>query len=166
MSTIKEYHSLIDVMDVQVIGIRGETNFDVIIEHFVSLGGDVVLLDPKMVCGKDHILSAVMHAERSFLNGTNRSKTLLTEIILYAAGDRQIGKAMEKMRPKEESKEMVAVLMNIKDPKLDRIGMERCDEIVEASIEKAKNLGIEMFDGISCEDAALEHVAMLDLMKQ
>jgi len=153
-------------MNVQVIGIKGDAGFDEIIKHFTSLGGDVVLLDPNMVCGKDHILSAVMHAERAMSEGTNRSKTLLTETILYAAGDRQIGRAMEKMRPKKGNKEMVAVLFNIGDPKLEKIKMTRCDWVMDASPEKAKNLGAEVFDGISCEDAVLEHVAMADLLKQ
>ena len=153
-------------MNVQVIGIKGGAGFDDIVKHFTGLGGDVVLFDPKMVCGRDHILSAVMHAERALENGTNRSKTLLTETILYAAGERQIGRAMEKMRPKEGKDGMVAVIFGTDDPQLERIGMVRCDEIMEASPEKAKNLGADLFDGISCEDAVLEHVAVTDLLKQ
>jgi KEOPS complex subunit Cgi121 len=153
-------------MDVQVIGIRGDAVFEDIIRHFTGMGGETILLDPNMVCGKDHILSSVMHAERAFANGTNRSKTILTETILYAAGDRQIGRATEKMRPKSGSKGMVAVLFNIRDPRLEDIGMERCDEIMSASSEKAKNLGADLYDGISCEDSVLEHVAMVDLLKQ
>ena len=153
-------------MSVQVIGIKGGASFGDIVKHFTGLGGDVVLLDPNMVCGRDHVLSAVMHAERAMENGTNRSKTLLTETILYAAGDRQIGRAMEKMKPKEGKDGMVAVLFGIGDPHLDRIGMVRCDEIMEASPEKARNLGADLFDGISCEDAVLEHVAATDLLKQ
>jgi len=153
-------------MNVQVIGIKGDLGFDEIIKHFTELGGDVVLLDPGMVCGKDHILSAVMHAERAITNGTNRSKTLLTETILYAAGERQIGRAIEKMRPKDGKSGMVAVLFGVEEPCLDKMGMVRCDEIMSASQEKAKNLGADLFDGISCEDAVLEHVAMTDLLKQ
>ncbi|MCL2032755.1 MAG: hypothetical protein FWG96_05755 [Methanomassiliicoccaceae archaeon] len=152
-------------MNVQVIGIKCDIGFDEIVRHFTEMGGDVVLLDPDMVCGRDHIISAATHAERAFRNGTNRSKTLLTETILYAAGERQIGRAMEKMRPKEGRYEMVAVLFGTDDPKLGLIGAERCDVIMEASPEKVKNLGADLFDGISCEDAALEHVAMSDLLK-
>jgi KEOPS complex subunit Cgi121 len=153
-------------MNVQVIGMKGCCGYDEIIEHFVGLGGDVVLFDADVVCGKDYILSAVMHAERAFSNGTNRSKTLLTETILYAAGERQIGRAMEKMRPKAGNDKIVAVLFNIDDPMLDRIGMERCDSIMDASPEKLRDLGADIFEGISPEDAALEHVAMTDLLKQ
>ena len=153
-------------MNVQVIGIKGSIGFDDIVKHFTGLGGDVVLLDPNMVCGRDHIISAVMHAERAIANGTNRSKTLLTETLLYAAGDRQIGRAIEKMRPKNGNDGMVAVLFDINDPKLEQIGLLRCDGLIDASPEKARNLGVDVFDGMSCEDAALEHVAMVDLLKQ
>ncbi|MDR3075466.1 MAG: hypothetical protein LBU30_05475 [Candidatus Methanoplasma sp.] len=153
-------------MDVQVIGIKGGAGFSDIVRHFTGMGGDVILMDPDMVCGRDHILSSVMHAERAFRNGTNRSKTLLTEMILYAAGDRQIGRAMEMMRPKDGSENMVAVILNISDPRLGEIGMVRCDSLMEASPEKVRNLRADTFDGISCEDAALEHVAMTDLLKQ
>ncbi|MDR2699105.1 MAG: hypothetical protein LBB30_05475 [Candidatus Methanoplasma sp.] len=153
-------------MKVQVIGIRGAAGFDEVVRHFTELGGDAVLLDPRMVCGRDHLLSAALHAERAFKNGTNRSKTLLTETILYAAGERQIGRAMEKMRPKDQKEGMAAVLFDVDDPKLDLIGMTRCDEIMDASPEKAKNLGADVFEGTSCEDAVLEHVAMADLLKQ
>ncbi|MDR0887705.1 MAG: hypothetical protein LBM39_00760 [Candidatus Methanoplasma sp.] len=152
--------------DVKVIGIRGAAGFDEIVSHFTGLGGEVVLLDPEMVCGKDHILSAVAHAERAFRNGTNRSKTLLTEIILYAAGDRQIGRATERMRPKPDTDEMVAVLLDIENPRIEEIGLERCDGIMDASESKAINLDIEEVPGVPYEDLVLERVALVDLMKQ
>ena len=154
------------VSDVKVIGLRGEASFDDMVQHFTSLGGEVVIMDPMYVCGKDHIISAVRHAERSFANGTNRSKTLLTEIILYAAGERQISKAMSRMRPKEGCKEYVLALLDIPDDlKLDLIGMERDDSIVDANEEKAKAMGLDTSFGIDYEDLALEMVALLELAK-
>ena len=152
--------------DVQVIGIRGDASFERMVEHFTSLGGEVVIMDPMYVCGKDHIISAVRHAERSFEHGTNRSKTLLTEIILYAAGERQISKAMARMRPKERSNEYVLALLDCpSDLKLDEIGMERDDSIIEANESKAKAMGLDSSFGIPYEDQALEMVALLDLAK-
>lgn len=154
------------VSDVKVIGLRGEASFDDMVQHFTSMGGEVVIMDPMYVCGKDHIISAVRHAERSFANGTNRSKTLLTEIILYAAGERQISKAMSRMRPKEGSKEYVLALLDIPDDlKLADIGMERDDSIADANEEKAKAMGLDTSFGIDYEDLALEMVALLELAK-
>ena len=154
------------VSDVKVIGVRGEASFDDMVKHFTSLGGDVVVMDPMYVCGKDHIISAVRHAERSFANGTNRSKTLLTETILYAAGERQISKAMSRMRPKEGCKEYALALIDVPDElRLDDIGMERDDSIIEPNESKAKAMGLDTSFGIDYGDLALEMVALLELAK-
>jgi len=152
--------------NIEIIGMSGDTSFEDIVKHFIGLGGDVILLDPNMVCGKDHLTSAVMHAERAFGNGTNRSKNILTETILYAAGERQISKAIEKMKPKKGCKEMAAIIFEVKSFELDAIGMKRHDELLNSTEEKARNLGVETYKGVFVEDAVLEHVALLDLMKQ
>ena len=150
--------------DVTVIGIRCERPFDEIIEHFRSLGGDAVLMNPEYVCGRDHILSAVMHAERAFEHNTNRSRTLLTETILYAAGERQISKALEKMMPK--TNEMATAVFGVKDLCLERIDAVSDDRIIECTNKKLNDLGIDRFEGISCEDLVLEMVAVMDIQKQ
>lgn len=154
------------VSDVKIIGIRGACPFDEIVRHFTSMGGDVVLIDPLYVYGKDHVISAVQHAERSFTHKTNRSKTLLTEILMYASGERQISKALTRMRPKKGCEEFVAVVIDIPDLKLDEISMTRCDEIIDGTPEKAKAMGLDSNGlNIPLEELALELVAMLDIAK-
>ena len=154
------------VADVRVIGLRGDASFDDMVKHFTSLGGEVVIMDPMYVCGKDHIISAVRHAERSFEHGTNRSKTILTEILLYAAGERQISKALEKMKPKAGCREYALALLDVPDDmKLNDIGMERDDSILDANVNKADALGLDHSFDIPIEDLALEMVALLDLAK-
>ncbi len=161
---IKYTHLLKEIMHFNVIGIKGPTSFETIVSHFTSMGGDVVLLDSDMVAGKDHAMSAALHAERAFREGTNRSKTLQTEIIIYCAWERQIGKAMAKMRPKKGRDEFVAVLMNVNDPRLDEIGMIRDDSIVDATPWKAERLGLRSYF-LSPEDQAIENVAIVELQK-
>ncbi len=152
--------------DVQVIGLRGRFSFDDAVRHFTSLGGEVVLFDPSMVCGKAHIESAVMHADRSFAEGTNRARNILTEIVLYAACERQIGKAVKKMSPKDGSEGMVAAVLNVKgDLQLELLEAERDDSLCDPSPGKARNLGAELFEGIPPEECVLEQVAMVDLLK-
>ena len=151
-------------MDFKVIGMRGNAGFDDIVSHFTSMGGEVVLMNPGMVCGRDHVIAAAMHAERSFEEGTNRSKTILTEIILYAAWERQISKALSKMKPVDGSGEYVALLIDIDDPKLDSIGMERDDSLLDATDSKAEKLGLKK-GKISYEDQAVENVALSELLK-
>lgn len=152
-------------MRFDVIGIRGDAPFEKIVSHFTSMGGDVVLLDPDMVAGKAHAMSAAIHAERAFNEGTNRSKTLPTEIIIYCAWERQIGKALDKMRPKPGRNEYVAILMNVNEPRLDEICMERDDSIVDATLWKSEKLGLRSCF-LSPEDQAVENVAMVELQKQ
>ena len=149
-------------MDLKVIGMEGEAPFDEIVAHFTSMGGEVVLMDPDKILGKEHVISAAIHAERSFEEGTNRSKSILTEIILYAAWERQISKALSKMKPKNGK--YVALLIDIDDPQLDAIGMVRNDSLIDATPEKAKALGLnDPF--LSYEQQAVENVAMVELLK-
>ena len=151
-------------MHLQVIGMHGNATFEQMVGHFTSMGGDCVLVDPDMVVGRDHLLSAAEHAERAFREGTNRSKTVLTEIILYSAWERQIGKAMTKMKPKEGRNDYVALLIDIDDPRLEEIGMTRDDSLFEATPEKAERLGL-IVGSLSFEDQAVENVAMVELLK-
>ena len=150
-------------MDVSVIGLRG-ASFGGTVEWFRSRGLEPVLLEPSMVCGRDHCISAVMHAERAFAEGKNRSRTLTTETVMYAAAERQIGKALEKMKPK--GGDMVAVVLGSSDPDLSGLGAETDDSLFAPSEEKARNLGAELFPGVPPEDCVLEAVASVDLMKQ
>lgn len=153
-------------MKAEAVGIRGPCGFDAIMAHFESLGGGALLLDPMRVCGREHILSAVEHAERAFARGANRSKSLLTETMLYAAGERQISKALELMHPKPGRSEYVAVLFDQPDDlRLGDISMERDDSIMGCTPEKAEAMGLANGMGIPPEDLALERVALLDLMK-
>lgn len=152
---------------ITVIGVTGDCPFDRAVEHFTSMGGEVILLNPLYVYGERHILSAVMHAERAFANGTHRSKTLLTETIMYIAGERQASKALKKVRPVSDSGPRVAVLFDIDDPKLDEIGLVRDDSIVAGTPEKAATMGLDAFgQDVDFEELALESVAMLDIEKQ
>ena len=151
-------------MRFDVIGMRGDAEFETIVKHFTGMGGDVVLLDPDAVAGRDHAVAAAHHAQRAFDEGTNRSKSLPTEIILYAAWERQIGRAMDKMRPKPGCDRFVAVLMDIDDPRLDDIGMVRDDSVMDVTPEKAEALGLSG-RMVSPEDQAIENVAMVELQK-
>ena len=154
------------VSDLKVIGIKGNAPFQSIVDHFISLGGEVVLMNPMYVYGKDHIISAVEHAERAFRNGTNRSKTIMMEIIMYAAGDRQISSALSKMKPRPDTTEYVAAVLDVPgDLMLDKIGMVRDDKLIEGTPEKAKLIGLMDCEGISYDQLILEKVALLDVAK-
>lgn len=153
-------------MDVRVLGLRGDFTFEDAVAHFADIGADVALVDPEMVCGRGHLVSAAMHAERVFAEGTNRSKSMIVETILYAACERQIGRALAKMKPRTDGEMVAAVLGFDGDLRLDALGAKEDDSLFAPSADKALRVGAVLFDGVSPEDCVLEQVAMVDLMKQ
>lgn len=153
--------------EVRIVGLRGPATFEEVDRHFESLGVDAVLLDPSVVCGRAHLQSAVMHAERAFAEGRNRSRRLVTETILYTVCERQIRRALDLAKPNPASGGMVALVLDYSgDLRLDSIGMMEDDSLIEPSPDKAAKIGAEPFDGVSTEDEVLERVASLDLQKQ
>ena len=149
-----------------IIGTRGICPFNRAVEHFTSKGGDVIILNPLYVYCEEQVLSAVEHAERAFRNGTNRSKTILTEIIMYISGERQASKALRKVRPAEGAEESILVLLNIDDPELESIGLVEDATILESNDEKAKALGLDTKGmDVDLRALAMELVAMLDVEK-
>ncbi|MCQ2056288.1 MAG: hypothetical protein MJY64_02310 [archaeon] len=150
----------------KTIGIKGNTSFDDIINYFQSLGGDVILINPTYVCGKNHLISAVEHAKRSLLNGTNRSNGIFTETAMYIAGEKQISKAIKKIKPEKKCGEYAAVIINIEgEVDLTKINMIRDDSILNANKEKADTLGLDYSSKLPLEDLALESVAVFDVLK-
>ncbi len=152
---------------IRVIGLRGDFTFEQAMDHFETLGAEVALLDPESVCGKDHLVSAYSHAERAFEEGRNRSKKIVTEMILYAAFERQIGRALAAVKPREGSGCVVAAVIGYDgDLHLEKLHAVEDSSLLAPSAEKARRLGVELFDGVPPEDAVLEQVAFVDLMKQ
>lgn len=151
-------------MDYNIIGMRGDTPFQDIISHYISCGCEIILLNPDYVMGRKHLESAIFHAERAMKNGTNRSKSLISEIILYAAWERQINKALEKMKPPTDSKQYVAIILGSSDCDVDSISMKKDDSIIEPNDEKAKLLGLDD-PFLDYSSQAVERVADVDLLK-
>lgn len=151
-------------MQYRAMGIRGSASFEEILDHLTARGLRAVLMDPAYIAGPDHMLSAAMHAERAIAQGTARSKTFETEAILYCAWERQIGKANERMRPKEGATEHALLIAGEGDPDLGAIGIEIDDTILSVDDAKRGRLGLsDPF--LSPEDQALENVASVDLLK-
>lgn len=149
----------------KAIGIKCEKTPNEIMGHFETVGAEAILFDPDYICGKDHLLSAYIHAERAMEGGTNRSRDLVSETILYASADRQIGRAIKKMSPKKDSDRFVVLIIgNCDDFHLEDIEAERDDSLIDCTEESAKNMNLEKSD-IPYTELILEHVAAVDIMK-
>lgn len=55
----------------------------------------VQAFDARYVAGREHLASALAHAERAFERGENVARERAVEVLLYAAGRRQIRRALE-----------------------------------------------------------------------
>jgi tRNA threonylcarbamoyladenosine modification (KEOPS) complex Cgi121 subunit len=69
------------------------------------------LADASYVAGPSHLLIAAMHALRAFQRGTKRADVLGTEILRFAAAQRQITRALSLMGIKDETRSLGGVLL-------------------------------------------------------
>jgi len=150
---------------------KGDSN--ALLRRASELDAEMVLMDAGMVCGVDHLDSAVFHARRAFERGTNASNTLGMEVILYASGERQISKAKKKMGLHQETAKVAVVVLGPEDVDqvLDDLDLERDDSLLECSLEKAAAFGIERkeLETVGEEmltDLVMEKVAFVEILKR
>jgi KEOPS complex subunit Cgi121 len=140
-------------------------------------------LDAAVVYGADHLISATEHAQRAFDQRTNATNSLALEILLYAAGERQIQKAITKMGVKKGKQTIAFVLVDTLKRKPDK---KTCDLVVdkllrtfhltsdeavlEGSRDTLKRFGItdselRTLPESRYSDLILEKVALVDVIK-
>lgn len=137
-----------------------------------GLGLDVQAFDADMVFGRDHIASALEHARRAFERGTNVASSLMMEVLVYAAGERQISTALDKMGVKEGKDGVVilAVGEGDVDRLLEELRLRRDDSLIDGKAEMLAVFGIterelETVPDDRVMDLVLEKVAMVDILK-
>ncbi|MBN1861257.1 MAG: hypothetical protein JW840_07335 [Candidatus Thermoplasmatota archaeon] len=142
------------------------------------------VMDATMVYSKDHLLSATLHATRACEKGTNATGTLGLEILLYAAGERQIDKAIQKMGVKKGKQKIAVVLtdmlgQNTKGNRAERIRkiflttfhLTADDSVLAGDKQTLKRFGITEKELSTIPedrygDLILEKVAFVDIMKK
>jgi KEOPS complex subunit Cgi121 len=150
-----------------------EGGSNALLKRASALEADVVLLDADMVCGADHLVSAVIHARRAFERGENSSNTLSMEVILYASGERQISKAKKKMGLHQGTEKVAVVLLSPGDidQALSDLCLRRDDSLIDCTMEKAMAFGVrpselETLGERYLQEIVLEKVAFVDLIKR
>lgn len=167
--------------NLQIIGCRGkiesadkfiEDARDHISKFFSEKEVLLQFLDADKILGKEHIHSAIEHAQRAFKRKNNISSTMAMEILIYAAGEPQISNALEKIGLKDGSERIAMVV----DGKLDiegllaHLNLKRDDEILEYKDFKLREFGISENEISTVgkeklKDLVLERVAMVDVRK-
>jgi KEOPS complex subunit Cgi121 len=158
----------------EIVGTRGE---GIAPDRLLGLlrsakGGQVLALDAGMVCGREHLESAVEHALRAFDRGSNSANDIMMETMLYASGERQISKAREKMGLKAGTEGVALVLFGAhKDEVLLITGLEEDESVLECTEDKLLRFGIERRELVAVpaakgKDLVLERVAFVEVLKR
>lgn len=164
-------------MKYTVVGARGKVGH---VEDFVRrlqqeserLGLKAQAFDADMIFGEDHLLSAAEHAERSFARGSNVASDLMVEVLVYAAGERQISKALQKVGVKDDQ-ERIVLLMDAEERVgdfLKSLDLSRDDGLIPGKLESLLEFGIseDEIQTVPPErvlDLVLEQVAFVELLK-
>ena len=135
-------------------------------------GSDVFLADACVVFGRNHLESAVLHAERSRDAGSMATRSLPMEALLYLAGQRQVADAIRVAGIKEGTTVVAMTVFGSApvDDLIAHLGWSRDDDVLNARGKDLRVLGIRdtEFGTVLQEsraDLALERTALLDVLK-
>ena len=168
----------------KIIGAKGFIqNIDDFLEktRIFSEENKVVLqvFDAEVIYDEKHLISALINAKRAFDEKKNTTNTLEMEILLYAAGERQLKLAIPKIGFKK-GKVNIAVLFYDDKNKLDmdfvitkflkELDLKKDNKVLKGDINTLKKFGIidSEIKTVSEErysDLILEKVAMVDIIK-
>jgi KEOPS complex subunit Cgi121 len=147
-----------------------EDFLDAIAEIGEATGATIQAFDAAYVAGDEHLRTAVEHAQRAMARGENVADSMAVEILVYAAGRRQIDRAMEMGVSTGDQAVVLVVTGGDTDAAVDRL--EAAIEPADVSPEPAR---IRAFFDISeaelaataadLERLVCERVALLDVEK-
>lgn len=159
-----------------VEGIARIDDLDSFLDRLASIGGDsgaaVQAFDARYVAGREHLCRAVEFANRAIERGENVARDRAVEILLYAAGRRQIDQALEMGVDEGEMAVVVAVDGGDEAAAVDAVAdlLESGPVLDAADVGRIK----EFFDISDAERGATEadlealvceRVALLDVEK-
>jgi len=140
--------------------------------------------DARLVASKDHLYFAALNALKAFENGTNRSRDMAIEALLYATAQRQIRNAVDIIGITQNSNDVAVLtiteteqqaydaletiselLSGSRDDAVLKMTEEKFDDIKRlfriSDRELEANLVGEGFEKKALIDLVLEHVALL-----
>jgi len=167
---------------ITVVGARGTIkDVDGFLQKMNSFSQDnnvvIQAFNADVIYGKNHLVSAVDHAIRAMDRKTNTTNSLAMEILLYAAGERQLKLAIPKMGVKRGVANIAFVVVDGKkrdermvDELLEDLSLKREDSVLEGNEDTLKAFGlndqaIKTVTKDKYGDLILEKVAMVDIIK-
>ncbi len=167
---------------ITVVGARGTIkDVDSFLQQITSFAQDnsvvIQAFNADVIYGKNHLISAVDHAIRAMERKTNTTNSLAMEILLYAAGERQLKLAIPKMGVKKGNANIAFVVVDNKkrdeksiDELLKELSLKRDDNVLEGNEDTLRAFGlndqtIKTVTKDKYGDLILEKIAMVDIIK-
>ena len=171
---------------IEVIGAKGSIqDMDLFFKQILSLSKKykivIQVIDADIVYGKNHLISASEHAVRAFGQKKNSTNSLAMEILLYASGERQIQRAIQKVGIKKGNVNIALVFVDevqengkvsdtIVGKILEALNLIRDDKVLEGDIDTLRKFGITQQELMTVPknkhgNIILEKVAMVDVIK-
>jgi KEOPS complex subunit Cgi121 len=136
----------------------------------------IQVFNADVIFGKNHLISAVEHAQRAIEQKTNTTNSLEMEILLYASGERQLKLAIPKMGIKKGKTNVAFVFLGKKTNKkivdgfINTFSLLRDDKVLEGDINTLRKFGfkeneIKTVSESKYGNLILEKVAMVDIIK-
>ena len=133
---------------------------------------EVLLADASVVFGRDHLESAVLHAERARDARQMATRSVSMESLLYLAAQRQVADAIKLAGIKESTTTIALVVFGSAavDDLILRLHWSRDDSVLSEQGKDLRVLGVRNAErGTVPEeritDLALERTALLDVQK-
>ena len=169
---------------IKIIGAVGEIkNIETFLKNINNFSKEhnvlIQTFDANVIFGKNHILSAVAHAQRAIDRKTNTTNSLEMEILLYSSGERQLKLAIPKMGVKKGKTKIAVVFLEEKKVNLSNqeineflnlVSLNRNDKVLEGDKNTLRLFGIDdnEIETVTKEkygNLILEKVAMVDILK-
>ena len=171
---------------IKVIGAKGNIqDIDLFFKQILSLSKKykivIQVINADIVYGKNHLISASQHAVRAFEQKKNSTNSLAMEILLYASGERQIQRAIQKVGIKKGNVNVALVFVDefqengkvsdtIVGKILEALNLMREDKVLEGDIDTLRKFGITQQELMTVpknkhRNLILEKVAMVDVIK-
>jgi len=135
-------------MAIEVAGFKHDVrDSERFLQELKKISPELQAYDADAIIGKLHLISAWERAQRAFKEGRASCSRIELETLCYAAGERQISVAIERVGIKDTTKRIALLGPAEAIERAEKeMGLQRDDAALEASPEKLKRLGIESED--------------------
>ena len=133
--------------------------------HYCRENG-VCLFDARAVMGREHLEVAYERSKRSFADGSNLSRDVCMETMLYLAGTRQIKTALQVAGVSEDTVAVAVIITTEEEPTLLKT-LVRDDTVLAPSDSKLKHLYGSTYEHLGAQryDIVFEKMCALEIEK-